>query len=424
MSDVLPPGWINYKFENALSNISNGISDKQNKEKLGIPVTRIETISKSTIDTHKLGYVNSFPEEKRDRYRLNKGDILFSHINSDIHLGKTAIFDKDEEIYHGTNLLRLEVNKDVTTPEFIDYQCKYLRLMGIFILHAQHAVNQSSLNQKKIKSIDITLPPLPEQKLIADKLDCLLAKVDTCKARLDKVPEIIKRFRQSVLADATSGRLTEDWRGNNEHAWSIKRLNEIASHVVDCPHSTPKWATKGYLCVRTTAFKPFNLDLSKQQFVDEDTYKDRIKRLQPIEGDILYSREGTIGVACQIPKDIELCLGQRMVLIRAGEEINSKFLTIVLNSEFILSVVKKLTIGSTAPRINMKEIRAFSIPIPEMKEQLEIVNRVEELFSVADQMEEKLKRAQNGVGKLTASILAKAFQGELVRQDQNVELVE
>ena len=87
-------------------------------------------------------------------------------------------------------------------------------------------------------------------------------------------------------------------------------------------------------------FNPFYLDLSEQGFVSEEVFAERIKRLKPEPGDILYSREGTVGIACQIPSDTELCLGQRMVLIRAGSEINSKFLTIVLNSDKILSIVR------------------------------------------------------------------------------------
>ena len=70
-----------------------------------------------------------------------------------------------------------------------------------------------SINEQKLEELlQLVFSPSSEQKRIAEKLDCLLAKVDACKTRLDKVPEIIKRFRQSVLADAVSGKLTEDWR--------------------------------------------------------------------------------------------------------------------------------------------------------------------------------------------------------------------
>jgi type I restriction enzyme S subunit len=153
--------------------------------------------------------------------------------------------------------------------------------------------------------------------------------------------------------------------------------------------------------------------LSEQGFVSEEVFSERIQRLKREPGDILYSREGTVGIACQIPPDTELCLGQRMVVIRAGSEVNPKFLTIVLNSEKIMSTVRKMTIGSTVPRVNMKDIRSYPIPVPFLEEQTEIVRRVEELFAYACTIEQKAAAALERVNNLTQSILAKAFRGEL-----------
>ncbi len=102
-----------------------------------------------------------------------------------------------------------------------------------------------------------------------------------------------------------------------------------------------------------------------------------------------------------------------MVVIRAGSEVNPKFLTIVLNSEKIMSTVRKMTIGSTVPRVNMKDIRSYPIPVPFLEEQTEIVRRVEELFAYACTIEQKAAAALERVNNLTQSILAKAFRGEL-----------
>ncbi len=228
-------------------------------------------------------------------------------------------------------------------------------------------------------------------KIIAEKLDILLAQVDSTKARLEQIPQILKRFRQAVLAAAVNGKLADRLDGNRH--WQEQQLSHVASHIVDCPHSTPKWSSEGKYCVRTTAFSPFYLDLSYQGYVDEETYQNRIQRLKPEPDDILYSREGTIGIACQIPKGVELCLGQRMVLIRASDKISSKYLTIVLNSNNILKIVRSKTMGSTAPRINMSDIKSYPIPLPPLQEQHEIVRRVELLFAYADTIEKQVNSA-------------------------------
>jgi type I restriction enzyme, S subunit len=286
---------------------------------------------------------------------------------------------------------------------------------------------QQSLNDDNAKKIYVPIAPFNEQKRIVEKLDTLLNSVDAIKKRLDNVPAILKRFRQSVLFAAISGKLTEEWREDNGigEEWKNDTLENIAKYIVDCPHSTPKWSESGKYCVRTTAFNPFFLDLSEQGFVSEEVYQKRIQRLKPEAGDILYSREGAIlGIACQIPEGVELCLGQRMVLIRASEKALAKYLTIILNSEKILNIVRTKIIGNAAPRINVKEIRLYQIPVPSLSEQKEIVSQVESLFTLADKLEEKIEAAKKRVDKLTQSILAKAFKGELVPQDPNDEPAE
>ena len=80
---------------------------------------------------------------------------------------------------------------------------------------------------RQIRGATISVPPLPEQKRIADKLDTLLARVDACRERLDRIPAILKRFRQSVLAAATSGKLTEEWRESRDAQSDTKQLDVV-----------------------------------------------------------------------------------------------------------------------------------------------------------------------------------------------------
>lgn len=84
---------------------------------------------------------------------------------------------------------------------------------GAFNDHCKHWVNQSTLPKDALVESETALPPLGEQRRIVAKLTELLGKVDACQRRLAKIPRLLKRFRQSVLAAARSGRLTADWRG-------------------------------------------------------------------------------------------------------------------------------------------------------------------------------------------------------------------
>src|SRR5262249_42409102 len=158
-----------------------------------------------------------------------------------------------------------------------------------------------------------------------------------------------------VLAAACSGRLTAAWREEEPNLQPASKLLEpllparrrqcdrdentlpelpdewtwitadtISSAIVDCPHSTPRWTDSGRVCLRTTNFHPGKLDLAEVRFVSEATYQDRIQRLEPKAGDVVYSREGGIlGIACIIPPGVTVCLGQRMMLFRLHHECSA-----------------------------------------------------------------------------------------------------
>jgi type I restriction enzyme S subunit len=302
-----------------------------------------------------------------------------------------------------------------------------------------------SVGQKRVPAgflaqADIPLPPFTEQQRIVAKVEALLARVNAARQRLAKVPAILKRFRQAVLAAACSGRLSENWRSceieiqrtpntladardgvldeNGEtypKGWRSCTLAAVCSAVVDCPHSTPKWTEAGEICLRTTNFRPGWLDLSEVRFVSPATYRERIMRLEPQAGDVLYSREGGIlGIACLIPPNLRACLGQRMMLMRTNGRIQPEFLMHVLNSPPILEVVKSLTGGTASPHLNVGDVKAFTVPVPSLPEQREIVRRIEELFKLADAIEKSVAAATQRTDKLTQAILAKAFRGELV----------
>ena len=192
--------------------------------------------------------------------------------------------------------------------------------------------------------------------------------------------------------------------------WSVEPLGRVAAAIVDCPHSTPKWTESGRICVRTNQFRPGFLDLSAVRFVSEETYSERIQRLRPVENDILYSREGGIlGVACRVPANIQLCLGQRMMLIRAGAATDSAFLELVLNSPFIREIARGNTTGGAAPRVNVATVRAYPIPLPPLGEQHRILAKVEELMALCDRLEAQLTTAQTENHRLLEAVLCEAL---------------
>jgi len=204
--------WVECILDDLLVFMTNGSSAKQFEEEVGLPISRIETIWDEKIDFNRVKYVKESEPEFIEKYRIIKNDILLSHINSDSHLGKTAIFKDDKKFFiHGINLLKLRPSPQINA-DLLLHQFRFKKIKGDFIAAAQRAVNQSSINQRKLKAFEFILPSLAEQRAIVAKIEALFSDLDKGIADLKTAQAQLKVYRQAVLKKAFEGELTKEWR--------------------------------------------------------------------------------------------------------------------------------------------------------------------------------------------------------------------
>ena len=183
-----------FKLKDISEFIRNGVTIKQDiSSKEGIPITRIETISKGTIDFNKLGYANIFKIEKYKEWLLKKGDILISHINSEKHLGKSAIYlDNNYDIIHGMNLLCIRVIDKKVFPEYLQLFFKTNQYKKQIKKITKKSVNQASFSVNDFKEILITVPDLNIQEKIIKKIKVLEKILENNKLKLNYLSELTK----------------------------------------------------------------------------------------------------------------------------------------------------------------------------------------------------------------------------------------
>jgi len=439
MTEKIPKEWIQTKLEHVINKMCNGLTKRQNKEGKGFTVSRIETISMGRIDYNKVGFVENVSEEVIEKYKLIVGDILFSHINSDFHLGKTAIVNSTrKELLHGMNLLLIRVNRNILIPLFLHYLFNYCRYAGSFIKIAQHAVNQSSLNQAKLKNLDVTLPPLPEQQKIVEKIEELFTKLDAGVEALKKVKEQIKQYRQSVLKSAFEGKLTADWRQrmlNDE----LRVLNEKEnnSKLKNLPELPEGWKWKEFKEVTeivlgqsppSSTYNNEGLGLpffqGKAEF--QELYPEIKKwcsspKKIAEKGDVLISVRAPVGPTNISPA--KSCIGRGLAAIKPNEQITSKYILYICRA-FKNDIAKEST-GTTFKAITGSQLKSFKFPYAKIDEQQKIVEEIEKRFSIADEVEKTVDKSLEQAEKLRQSILKKAFEGKLTEKwrEQHPELV-
>lgn len=153
--------------------------------------------------------------------------------------------------------------------------------------------------------------------------------------------------------------------------WKRVTLDSVCVGVYDCPHSTPRLTSDGPYVVRTQDIVTGTFRTDNAARVSLETYRNRTKKVEPQRGDLLYSREGTyFGIAAEVPPDVKVCLGQRMVLIRPdSSHVDFRFLRYWLNSPAMGAYVHGRRDGSVAERLNLPTIRSLPIALPELSEQ-------------------------------------------------------
>lgn len=246
------------------------------------------------------------------------------------------------------------------------------------------------LTQARMRDIPVIIPPLSEQKIIAEKLDLLLAQVQETKSRLEHIPELLKQFRQSVLSDAVSGKLTEDC------TYHSRSNNIILGNVLELAYGKSLPAKfrsgDGYPVYGSNG----EIGKHKQKLVNGPF--------------IIVGRKGSYG---------EITWSDS-----SGWPIDTTYyvvLKIKSNLKFIFYLLQTLGLNqlnrSTAiPGLNREDAYKLKINLPSIQEQNEIVRRVEQLFAYADKIEQQVNTALEKVNHLPQSILAKAFRGELTAQ--------
>ena len=175
---VFTSNGINYKLEE-LCEIRSGYSGNQLTSKRGLKVSRIETISGHKVNMERVGYVAPF--ESSENYRLQVGDILFSNINSVEYIGNTAFIDKDYNLYHGMNLLRLIPNDKVVIPFYLYLLLNTNKILNRFKTICNKAVSQASINQTELGKIVIQIPDINAQKQICELYQALYAQLESEK---------------------------------------------------------------------------------------------------------------------------------------------------------------------------------------------------------------------------------------------------
>ncbi|MBF0235751.1 MAG: restriction endonuclease subunit S, partial [Desulfamplus sp.] len=229
----------------------------------------------------------------------------------------------------------------VEPKENIDQQ--YLFYALDFITHrvkdSGHGIALLHVTKTGMENFPIPLPPLETQKRIVELLDRAQGLIDKRKEQIALMDNLIQSLFYDMFGDPVI----------NPKGWETLKLSKACEKVIDCPHSTPKWQSQGEICLRTSNLGFGSWNWYDTRYVDIEQYIERSQRSVVNAGDIILSREGTVGIAAIVPNNKKMCMGQRLVQVRPKSNLlNSFFLLRILLFELHPIRIQFLMAGSTS----------------------------------------------------------------------------
>lgn len=472
MEKKLPKNWVETEL-GKVSEIIRGVSYNKNQALSFRNEDSAYILRGGNIQDGKIDFDtddNVFVDKKlvNPIQFLKENDVVIvGSTGSKKLIGKAGVAIQDyDSVAFGAFLMLLRTKSINKKFHAYFFQTKFYRNL---ISELAGGVNINNIRKEYLENMAFPLPPLPEQERIVAKLDLLFAQHEKMKTALEKIPQLLKDFRQQILSQAVTGKLTEEISyvevleeiRNDRLNWylseveiskskKIKKPQKIVLEVDGDRDYLSKFLYKELdICFieeiaakKDNALKagPFGSSLKKEFYVSEgykiygqeqvikndafygDYYIDEqkfndLKSCEVFPNDLLISLVGTIGKVLILPNNSKKgIINPRLLKFSFHEFINPFFIKIYLESNIAKNFLKESSHGGTMDVLNLGILKTLPIPLPSLKEQTEIVSRVESLFTKIDAIELRYQKLKEKIDALPQTILHKAFKGELVPQ--------
>jgi type I restriction enzyme S subunit len=321
---------------------------------------------------------------------------------------------------------------------------------------SEGTTNRVRIQEARFLSHEILLPPVSEQQRIVGGIEELAGKITEARSLQnganDEREALWPAILQNTLSGNRSGGSTKTsetaeqllLRSSKRHSlfmhtnhnnaypdspkiikegpialpngWIWTTLGSVLTHLVDCVNDTPNFVEidTGLLGLKSTNVRPYKLDLGQRWYMSPDDFTRWNRREKPLPGDVILTRETPMGNACLVPENVNACLTQRLLLLRADDEtIEPALLLHFLNSPIFQDQVRDQCRGLTTPHIRVQDSAEFLVPLPPKKEQKEIVRYLRSLRTDVDDLTALHSETAAALDALLPTVLDRAFKGEL-----------
>ncbi|HDM8055022.1 restriction endonuclease subunit S [Vibrio harveyi] len=474
----IPEQWVVTTIGN-ICDVQSGIGfpkQLQGREDGEVPFFKVGDISNTVqLGSRYLSKANNYiskseVNELKGRLFLPE-TIVFAKIGEAIKLNRRAILSQPSLV--DNNVMGIKAYQGIDLNYLYHFMC-FIKLDSL-----AKATTVPSIRKGQIEDIEVPLPSTSNQKSISSKIEELFSHIDAGVEGLKQAKSKLQQYRQSVLKDAVTGKLTEQWRAQNADklepaeqllerilderranweaeqlkafeekgktpkndkwkdkykesvspnddvetdfptSWQVVSPDMIFASVTDGDHQAPPKVSDGIPFLVIGDVNTGEIKFGDKRFVPQEYY-DAIKdERKPEKGDLLYTVVGSYGIPVKVETETPFCVQRHIAILKPSLEIIRDFYFHVFNSGFVYSQATAVATGTAQKTVSLGGLRSFKLPLPPKIEQEKIAELVEEKLNMAYKTEATVDAKIEHASFLKSSILARAFSGELVPNASN-----
>ena len=340
------------------------------------PFIRTSDVGAVHLSDNFIGAADKVNQRAINEFRLRlfpAGTILFPKSGASTFLNHRVVMG--EMAYVSSHLACIICDEAKVLPKYV-----YSLLCCMDARQITPDQAYPSLRLTEIGSIEVPIPPLEVQKKIVAEIEGYQKVIDGARA-------VVDNYRPQIAIDPD---------------WPIKELSEVAVRITDGTHTTPNYTDSGVPFLRVTDITQSN---ASKKFISEEEHAELIKRCHPQEGDVLYSKNGTIGVAKLIDWDWDFSIFVSLALIKPRpESVDSRYLECFLNSDAAYAQATSRSKSGTVTNLHLVDIKTIQIPLPPLTTQNRIVAEIEAEQALVNANRELINRFKKKIQDTLARV--------------------
>lgn len=429
--DELPAGWSAAELRRVAEISASNVDKISQDGEMPVRLCNYTNVYYNDLVTADLDFMEATATASEiARFQLRGGEVLLtkdSETAEDIAI-PSYVMSGLENVVCGYHLYLLRPDPEEVDGRFLMRACSVSPVRDQFVT-AAIGITRFGLGQQDLGSSFVPVPPLPVQRKVADFLDCETAKIDRLIEEKQRLIELLEEKRTALITKAVSKGLDPavekkdsgvEWLGEIPAHWEVTRLKHVTKYIIDGVHSTPQYVESGvpFVTVKNLTAVDEGISFDDVKFIDEKTHAVLSRRTRPEKGDILLSKDGTLGVPRVVDTDRPFNIFVSVALLKPlKQKVDALFLRFALESDPAKEQFRSRTLGSALTHLHLGQIANVVVSLPPLREQHAIASELRQSLEQLRGTRDLVDEAIDLLREYRSVLISAAVTGKIDVQD-------